>query len=158
MAMKQFCKRQAGMVVALAVLACSLALAPGADGAVFRGTAKGERIALYTDGAGVPTRVRFSGYKAECGGRGSFRDRGFSFIPPLDEATTEGLYDKGPAIRVRDADDPRIAYRILASVRARHVSDSSWTGRFRVLVKVSVGGDVFDRCRADLRFALRQRA
>lgn len=152
-------RRRRWLPAGLAAIVASLVLVPTADAGVFRGTASGERITLYTDGGGVPTRLRLSGYRADCGAGPyrNFADRGFSFIEPLDEATPESLYDKGPAIKAEDADDPRVGYRILASVRARPAADDRWTGRFRVLVKISFRGDVVDRCREDFRFTLRAR-
>jgi hypothetical protein len=130
-----------------------LLVVPAAAGAdVYEGkTSQGKRAEMRTDPSGVPKEIEFSSYRAPCSpGANFYESENSYFRRPFDRVSSERLFDRGRS-HFRDG---RLGGPVRATVRAKRVSPTRWTGRTRVKVKVRSEGDPILRCATTFRFAV----
>jgi hypothetical protein len=126
----------------IAVSAVAAALPASAGAATWKGkTRQGRGVVVRTGDDGTVERVRI-GWKARCAD-GTYTSRTL-FMPPLDSATSTTFADAGSYRGHPDGYRARIWVRIAGSLDA---GDGSWSGTFRVKVRVSKGGEYVDTCR-----------
>lgn len=127
-------------LVAVCVLAT--ALPASASAATWKGkTRQGRGVVVRTGDDGTVNRIRI-GWKARCAD-GSYTSRTL-FVRPLDSATSTSFADAG-SYRARPAGyKARIWVRIAGNLDA---GEQTWSGTFRVKVRVSKGGEHVDTCR-----------
>jgi hypothetical protein len=128
--------------VLLAVGALAAALPATASAATWKGkTKQGRAVVVRTGDDGTVNRVRI-GWKARCG-NGNYKSRTL-FSPPLDSATSTSFTDAGSYRGHPEGYSARIWVRITGN---RDAGESTWSGTFRVKVRVSKGGERVDTCR-----------
>jgi hypothetical protein len=128
--------------VLLAVCVSVAALPATAEAATWKGeTRQGRAVVVRTDAGGVVERVRI-GWKARCA-NGTYKSRTL-FLPPLDTATTSSFADAGSYSAHPRGYRARIWVRIAGSLDA---DEQTWSGTFRVRVRVFKGGERVDTCR-----------
>jgi hypothetical protein len=128
--------------VLVAVCALAAALPADASAATWKGkTKQGRAVVVRTGDDGAVNRVRI-GWKARCG-NGNYTSRTL-FSPPLDSATSMSLTHAGTYRARPEGYQARIWVRITGN---RDAGESTWSGTFRVKVRVSKGGEHVDTCR-----------
>lgn len=126
----------------LAICALAAALPAGASAATWKGeTRQGRAVVVRTADDGTVNRVRIA-WKARCG-NGSYKSR-TQFLPPLDSATSSEFADAGSSRGHPEGYQARIWVRIAGNLDA---GEQTWSGTFRVKVRVSKGGEHVDTCR-----------
>ena len=130
--------RAAFPLIALAALAA--ALPATASAATWKGeTGQGRGVVVHTGGDGSVDRARI-GWKARCA-NGTYKSRTL-FVSPLDSTSSTAFEDAGTY-----RGHPR-GYRARISVRiSGTLDDGTWSGTFRVRVRVSRDGEHVDTCR-----------
>src|ERR1041384_82431 len=126
----------------VAVCIVAVALPATARAATWKGkTRQGRGVLVRTGDDGTVNRVRI-GWKARCGD-GHYTSRTL-FLPPLDSATSTSFVDAG-SYRARPAGyQSRIWVRVAGQ---RDPGEPTWSGTFRVKVRVSKNGEHVDTCR-----------
>jgi hypothetical protein len=125
--------------VAVCGLAAALPAAASAD--TWRGkTKQGRGIVIHTGDDGVVERARI-GWRARCAdGRYSSQTL---FRAPLDSATSTTFMDKGSYRGHPEGYKARIWVRIAGTLD----DEGTWSGTFRVKVRVIKDGELVDTCR-----------
>ena len=128
--------------VLLAVCAMAAALPATASAATWKGkTRQGKGVVVRTGDDATVNRVRI-GWKAHCAD-GTYTSRTL-FLPPLDSATSTTFADAGSYRGHPAGYQARIWVRITGNLDA---GEQTWSGTFRVKVRVSKGGEHVDTCR-----------
>ena len=128
--------------VLVAVCALAAVLPATASAATWKGkTKQGRAVVVRTGADGTVNRIRI-GWKARCG-NGNYASRTL-FLPPLDSATSTTFTDSGSYRARPEGYQSRIWVRITGN---RDAGESTWSGTFRVKVRVSRGGEHVDTCR-----------
>ena len=128
--------------VLLAVCAMAAALPATASAATWQGkTRQGKGVVVRTGDDATVNRVRI-GWKAHCAD-GTYTSRTL-FLPPLDSATSTTFADAGSYRARPEGYQARIWVRITGNLDA---GEQTWSGTFRVKVRVSKGGEHVDTCR-----------
>jgi len=126
----------------IAVCTLAAALPASASAATWKGkTRQGRGVVVRTGDDGTVNRVRI-GWKARCAD-GSYTSRTL-FLPPLDSATSSAFADAGSYRGHPEGYQARIWVRIAGNLDA---GEQTWSGTFRVKVRVSKGGEHVDTCR-----------
>ena len=130
--------------VLVAVCALAAALPATASAATWKGkTRQGRGVVVRTGDDGTVTRVRI-GWKARCGsGDHTYTSRTL-FVPPLDSATSSTFAHADSYRGHPEGYQARIWVRIAGNLDA---GEQTWSGTFRVKVRVSKGGEHVDTCR-----------
>ncbi|HET8757547.1 MAG TPA: hypothetical protein VFM58_16125 [Solirubrobacteraceae bacterium] len=128
--------------VLVAACVVAAALPATASAATWKGkTRQGRGVAVRTGADGTVERVRI-GWKARCAD-GTYTSRTL-FLPPLDSATSSTFADAGSYRGHPAGYRARIRVRVAGDLDA---GDQTWSGTFRVKVRVSKGGESVDTCR-----------
>jgi hypothetical protein len=128
------------VLIAGCVLAATLPA--NASAATWKGkTRQGKGVVVRSGDDGTVNRIRI-GWKARCG-NGNYTSRTL-FLPPLDSATSTTFADAGSYRAQPEGYQARIWVRITGN---RDAGDQTWSGTFRVKVRVSKGGEHVDTCR-----------
>ena len=128
--------------VLVAVSTLAAVLPATASGATWKGeTHQGRPVVVRTGDNGTVNRIRI-GWKARCGS-GNYSSRTL-FLPPLDSATSTTFADAGSYRGHPEGYKARIWVRITGNLDA---GEQTWSGTFRVKVRVSKGGEHVDTCR-----------
>ena len=126
----------------IAVCTLAAALPASASAATWKGkTRQGRGVVVRTGDDGTVNRVRI-GWKARCAD-GSYTSRTL-FLPPLDSATSSAFADAGSYRGHPEGYQARIWVRIAGNLDA---GEQTWSGTFRVRVRVFKGGERVDTCR-----------
>jgi hypothetical protein len=131
--------------ISVLVVVCALAAAlpAAADAATWKGkTRQGRAVVVRTDADAIVNRVRI-GWQAHCA-KGQWYKSRTLFLPPLDSATTSTFAHAGSYRAHPDGYQARIWVRIAGNLDA---GDQTWSGTFRVRVRVFKGGERVDTCR-----------
>jgi len=129
--------------VLVAVCALAVALPATASAATWKGkTHQGRGVVVRTGDDGTVTRIRI-GWKAQCAVGDWYKSRTL-FVSPLDSATSTTFADAGSYRAHPEGYQARIWVRITGN---RDAGESTWSGTFRVKVRVSKGGEHVDTCR-----------
>jgi hypothetical protein len=116
------------------------ALPATAEAATWEGkTRQGRRVMVHTGDDGKVDRARI-GWKARCAD-GTYRSRTL-FVAPLDSASSTAFEDAGTYRGHPRGYQARIWVRISGTL-----DDGTWSGTFRVRVRVSRDGEHVDTCR-----------
>ena len=128
--------------VLVAVCALAVVLPATASAATWKGkTRQGRAVVVHAGDNGTVNRIRI-GWKARCGS-GNYSSRTL-FLPPLDSAASSTFADAGSYRARPEGYQARIWVRIAGSLDA---GEQTWSGTFRVKVRVSKGGEHVDTCR-----------
>jgi len=128
--------------VLVAVCALAVVLPATASAATWKGkTRQGRAVVVHAGDNGTVNRIRI-GWKAGCGS-GNYSSRTL-FLPPLDSATSSTFADAGSYRARPEGYQARIWVRIAGNLDA---GEQTWSGTFRVKVRVSKGGEHVDTCR-----------
>ena len=128
--------------VLVAVCALAAVLPATASAATWKGkTGQGRAVVVHAGDNGTVNRIRI-GWKARCGS-GNYSSRTL-FLPPLDSATSSTFADAGSYRARPEGYQARIWVRIAGNLDA---GEQTWSGTFRVKVRVSKGGEHVDTCR-----------
>jgi hypothetical protein len=128
--------------VLVAVCALAVVLPATASAATWKGkTHQGRAVVVHAADNGTVNRIRI-GWKARCGS-GNYSSRTL-FLPPLDSATSSTFADAGSYRARPEGYQARIWVRIAGNLDA---GEQTWSGTFRVKVRVSKGGEHVDTCR-----------
>ena len=128
--------------VLVAVCALAAALPATASAATWKGkTGQGRVVVVRTGDDGPVKRVRI-GWKARCA-KGNYTSRTL-FQSPLDSSTSSTFADAGSYRGHPEGYQARIWVRIAGNLDA---GEQTWSGTFRVKVRVSKGGEHVDTCR-----------
>ena len=128
--------------VLVAVCALAVVLPATASAATWKGkTRQGRAVVVHAGDNGTVNRIRI-GWKARCGS-GNYSSRTL-FLPPLDSATSSTFADAGSYRARPEGYQARIWVRIAGNLDA---GEQTWSGTFRVKVRVSKGGEHVDTCR-----------
>jgi hypothetical protein len=128
--------------VLVAVCALAVVLPATASAATWKGkTRQGRAVVVHAGDNGTVDRIRI-GWKARCGS-GNYSSRTL-FLPPLDSATSSTFADAGSYRGHPKGYQARIWVRIAGNLDA---GEQTWSGTFRVKVRVSKGGEHVDTCR-----------
>jgi hypothetical protein len=126
----------------LAVCAVAAALPATASAATWKGkTRQGKGVVVRTGDDGTVNRIRI-GWKARCAD-GTYKSRTL-FLPPLDSATSTTFADAGSYRGHPAGYQARIWVRVTGDLDA---GEQTWSGSFRVKVRVSKRGEHVDTCR-----------
>ena len=128
--------------VLVAVCALAVVLPATASAATWKGkTRQGRAVVVHAGDNGTVNRIRI-GWKARCGS-GNYSSRTL-FLPPLDSATSSTFADAGSYRGHPEGYQARIWVRIAGNLDA---GEQTWSGTFRVKVRVSKEGEHVDTCR-----------
>jgi hypothetical protein len=129
------------MRTALALTTILAATSPAtADAATWKGkTSQGRGALVRTGDDGAVNRVRI-GWRARCAD-GKYTSRTL-FLPPLDTATGSAFEDAGTYRGHPSGYQAKIWVRVSGAL-----DGDTWSGTFRVRVRVIKGGKVVDTCR-----------
>ncbi len=128
------------VLIAVCVLAATLPA--NASAATWKGkTHQGKGVVVRSGDDGTVNRIRI-GWKARCGS-GNYSSRTL-FLPPLDSATSSTFADAGSYRARPEGYQARIWVRIAGN---RDAGEQTWSGTFRVKVRVSKEGEHVDTCR-----------
>jgi hypothetical protein len=128
--------------VLVAVCALAVALPATASAATWKGkTRQGRGVVVRTGDDGTVNRIRI-GWKARCE-KGDYKSR-TQFLPPLDSATSSSFAHAAGYRGHPKGYQARIWVRITGNLDA---GAQTWSGTFRVKVRVSKGGEHVDTCR-----------
>ena len=129
--------------VLLAVCALAATLPATASAATWKGkTRQGKGVVVRTGDDGSVNRVRI-GWKAHCAHGDWYKSRTL-FASPLDSATSTTFAHAGSYRGHPAGYQARIWVRITGNLDA---GEQTWSGTFRVKVRVSKGGEHVDTCR-----------
>ena len=128
--------------VLIAVCVVAATLPANASATTWKGkTRQGKGVVVRSGDDGTVNRIRI-GWKARCG-NGNYTSRTL-FLPPLDSATSTTFADAGSYRGHPEGYQARIWVRIAGNLDA---GEQTWSGTFRVKVRVSKGGEHVDTCR-----------